>query len=258
MTNYNVKSGLYRDLKQIDKDWKKVVVNLCGEIINENPTIEELENISSYPGRSWNNIKNLPDKKEYLLKFIRWFYEKEKRVPEILDFNNNLRYPSFNIYLKVFKNWNNAIRDTGLQPNWGGTGKSFSCTDEELLMYIIQFYEKNGKTPTEKDFTNNPTYPGCSTYQRRFGGLENALKLIDLDIDSMVRRGVIKTCDQKARLSEILILGHFPDKNKVIDLAGKKRSYHICDGVCPNGENYDVKVSIIDNKTGRTMSTLIK
>lgn len=32
-------------------------------------------------------------------------------------------------------------------------------TDDELLEYLKQFYEENGRTPVQKDFVNNPKYP---------------------------------------------------------------------------------------------------
>ncbi len=113
-------------------------------------------------------------------------------------------------------------------------------TDEQLLSYLIQFYEKYGRPPTEEDFQNNSEYPGLSTYQRRFGSWSNALKLVGLDIDSMVKKGIIETDDQKARFAEIIVRDHF--KQHPIDLAGENKlsSY---DGICPNRKTYDVKGS---------------
>jgi hypothetical protein len=32
-------------------------------------------------------------------------------------------------------------------------------TDEELLKFLIQFDEENGKPPIGRDFANNPKYP---------------------------------------------------------------------------------------------------
>jgi hypothetical protein len=115
-----------------------------------------------------------------------------------------------------------------------------SYTDEELLWYLVQFYEKYGRLPTYDDFTNNSKYPSYATYINRFGSWQNALKLVGLDVDSMVKKGIIGTVQQKGRLGEILIRDHF--EKYPIDLAGEN-CHNPWDGICPNGMNYDVKSS---------------
>lgn len=113
-------------------------------------------------------------------------------------------------------------------------------TDDELLSYLSKFYDENGRSPSQNDFSNNPEYPVCKTYWNRFGSWSNALKLVGLDVDSMITKGIVETCQQKARLSEIRVINHF--KNKPIDLAGYDYTSP-CDGICPNGKTYDVKSS---------------
>ena len=227
----------------IDGKQRKVIVNICGEIINDNPTDEELKHIKRYPGTGGGAIFILSEEERniYLLEFLRYFYYKEGRVSTERDFINNPKYPSFHTYIKVFGGWNNAIREAGLQLSWGGN-KIY--TDEELLKFLIQFYEENGRPPTEQDFTRNPKYPHYSMYQRKFGSWHKALKIIGLDIDSMVRKGVIETNDQKARLGEIFVLDHFEEIGS-IDLSGENKKSS-CDGICPKGYNYDVKTSYFD------------
>lgn len=119
-------------------------------------------------------------------------------------------------------------------------------TNKKLLGYLRQFYEENGRVPVITDFDNNPWYPNCITYKRRFGSWFNALKLARLDVDTMVKRGVLDNNYQKGRKAEIMIIDHF-EKNPV-DLSGKN---HVspCDGICPNGKMYDVKSSgLLENK----------
>ena len=62
-------------------------------------------------------------------------------------------------------------------------------TDEELLDYLRQFDKENGRPPTERDFINNPEYPGTSTYQRMFGSWINSLIKAGLNIDLMGPQG---------------------------------------------------------------------
>ena len=115
-------------------------------------------------------------------------------------------------------------------------------TDKELLDYLIQFYKKYGRPPTERDFDNSSEYPSCVTYWRRFESWSAALKLVELDVESMVKKGVLDTTQQIGRFGEIIIRDHF--ENNPIDLAGDNQNSS-CDGICPNGKTYDVKSSIL-------------
>jgi len=113
-------------------------------------------------------------------------------------------------------------------------------TNEELLEYLRQFYKEYKRIPVRRDFENNPGYPYYKTYTKRFGSWSNALKLVGLDVDSMVKNGIIETNNQKARLAELKVINHF--RQHPIDLAGEN-CINPCDGICPNGMNYDVKSS---------------
>jgi len=218
------------------------IVNILGDIISENPTKEESDQLRYYPGRSCYEIKNLlkEDMKVYLLEIIRYFYYREGRIPLMVDFNNNPKYPSCTAYQRVFGSWNNAIREAGLQPRQKGGGIFYS--DEELLKTLIQFFEEKGRLPVEEDFVNNPKYPSHQTYYRRFGSWGNALKILGLDLDSMIRYGIVENSNQKGRLGELFVLESF-DQIGAIDLSGKNRTRHSSDGKCPQGYDYDVKTS---------------
>jgi hypothetical protein len=113
-------------------------------------------------------------------------------------------------------------------------------TDEDLLGYLRQFEKENGRIPTIRDFINSPEYPVHGTYQNRFGSWSNALKLVGLDAESMVKHGIVKNNYQKGRLSEIIVRDHF--KKNPVDLAGEN-CISPWDGLCPNGLSYDVKSS---------------
>lgn len=119
-------------------------------------------------------------------------------------------------------------------------------TKKEALDGLKRYCEKNGRPPVALDLLHNSEYPSSETYRQRFGSWSNALKSVEMDVELMVKKGVIETTDQKARFSEIIIRDHF-EKNSV-DLAGEnKRSP--CDGICPNGKMYDVKSSKLHYNT---------
>lgn len=125
--------------------------------------------------------------------------------------------------------------------------KRCEYTERQLLDILLQFYEDNGEPPTIRDFDNNSKYPNHSTYTRHFGSWSNALKLVELDVDSMIQKGILETSNRKGRLGEVLIRDHF--EKYPVDLAGGNCNSH-WDGICPNGMKYDVKSSGLD-WTGR-------
>lgn len=228
-------------IRCLDGKNNKVIVDICGEIINRIPTKEELKGLKLEISRRQLDKLSEEDKKKYLLEFLRYFNETEGRVPEERDFNNNSKYPSYATYIKYFESWNNAIIEAGFHTKWGGN-KGDLYTKEELLMYLIEFFYKEGEVPKIKDFTHNSKYPGYAMYYRMFGSWESALKLVGLDIDSTIRKGVVVTKQQKARLAEIFVKEHFAKKDKVVDLSGKNCNSPY-DGICPNDMQYDVKSS---------------
>jgi hypothetical protein len=117
-------------------------------------------------------------------------------------------------------------------------------SDKELLERLIQFARKYGKAPTEDDFRNYPEYPNFSTYVRRFGSWFDSLKLAGLDIDLMGPQGN----HYRGRQVEIEVTKHF--EHYPIDLAGKNHNSH-CDGICPNGDTYEVKSSKLEKERQR-------
>lgn len=115
-------------------------------------------------------------------------------------------------------------------------------TDLQLLDHIIYIYIKIGRVPVYRDLEDgypiiNPT---VKTYEKRFGSWQKALRLVGLDIDSMVRKGILETNLQKARLFELYIKEHF--EKEPIDLSGEN-SNSPYDGICSKGQIYDAKSS---------------
>lgn len=113
-------------------------------------------------------------------------------------------------------------------------------TDNDLQNYLKKYYEETGRVPTARDFTNNPEYPGANIYWKRFGSWNKALKLVDLDTDTMIKLGVLQDTNYKGRLFEIIVRDLF--ENKSTDFSIEKHD-NPCDGICPQGKSYDAKSS---------------
>lgn len=200
-----------------------------GKIINKNPTKEELDEAKvKYYNRT--NVCYICRKEGKITdKSILYPYnacrEKDKDRKEIGE------WICYNHYKRDWQ-----MRD----PNNTGvnTGR---YTKRQILESFIRFEIEHGKPPTARDFANHPEYPDPGTVRRYFGSFEKAKKLVGQDLDSMVRKGIIETTGQKARLAEIFVLEHFADKG-AIDISGENRMSFI-DGICPKEQIYDVKSS---------------
>lgn len=130
-------------IRRIDGKNKRVVVNICRDIINRDPTREELKGL-----RPELSKKELSKNEEYLLEFIRYFNNEEGRPPEERDFRNNPRYLSCTIYQNFFGNWNNAIEKAGFVRR---KHKIYVSFDEQNYFWVIVDNAKFIRHPTEDD-----------------------------------------------------------------------------------------------------------
>lgn len=176
-----------------------------------------------------------------LLKYIRKFYKENGRAPMAKEFNDNPNYPSFGTYITRFGSWNGTIIECGLKPNNRILGGGLKYTDKELLECLKQFFDENDRAPTVRDFINNLEYPSTTVYTKRFGSWDKALKSVELDTDSMIRKGFLENSNQRSRLFELQIKEYLG--NKVIDLSGQNHS-NTFDGIY-KGEIYEVKYSTL-------------
>lgn len=224
----------YKSYRIVDGKPRWVIVDDNGKISNNNPLKGELKDLEIEPV----NLKGgTICRDEDLLNCLKIFYEKNGRIPATRDFHNSHIYPSYNTYRDHFGSWNNAL----ILANLGIREKNLKIyTDEELLNYLKIFYDKNGRIPTHRDFKGDYKYPDTSIYYRRFGSFEKAKKLVEMDIDTIARKGYLTNNIYKGRSWEIMVVEMFD--NKGIDLSGDNCNSTI-DGICPTGQTYEVKSS---------------
>ncbi len=172
-----------------------------------------------------------------LLDCLNEYYSKNNKVPIATDFNNTIDYPSFMTYLNRFGSWNNALKMAGLEVN----REFYSIyTDEELLDFLVNYFERTENVPTEKAFKENSECPSVYIYRRRFGSWLKALELVELDYDSAVDKGILQHSSHKGRLFERYVRDSFKNESK--DLSGDNCRSPF-DGICPKGKSYDAKSS---------------
>lgn len=154
-----MKEYIFVSTRIVDEKSRKVIVDICGDIINRKPTKEELNGL-----RPELSKKERISDKDILLEFLRYFNKKEGRPPKEEDFTNNPKYPSIRPYIDRFGRWNAAKAEAGLINQ-----RSKKYTGEELLEFLRKFEIENGRPPTKRDFDNNPEYPSIQTYRDMFG-----------------------------------------------------------------------------------------
>lgn len=223
---------------------RRTVIVEDGKIVDKNPIKEKLKGLEEeqYFGKYKDRRMDNKYTEKELLNYLNQFYEENGRSPTTVDFANNLRYPAVKTYQIHFGSWNRAIEMAELWDN----RLTVRFANEELLEYFKQFYRENGRSPVANNFRNNPKYPSASTYITHFGSWQKALKLVGLYVDSMVRKGILETNNQKGRLFELYISEHFTERS--IDLAGDNCNNPI-DGICPKGQTYSTKsAALADNR----------
>lgn len=231
----------YKSHRIIDKKVRLVIVNDVGMVINDSPSREELKGLKTEDYKR-NSHKTYTDKE--LLNFLKLFYQENNRIPTIKDFSNNSKYPGYSIYRDRFGSWNNSLILAELDQR-AKCSNGAKYTDEDMLNFLKLFYQENNRIPVRRDFENNSKYPGFYSYYNHFGSWNNALRLAEMDIDTMARQKNFSNNIYKGRHWEIMIMDMF--QNKSIDLSGNNCNSPF-DGICPNGKTYDAKSSkLYDN-----------
>ena len=90
------------------------------------------------------------------------------------QFNLNKSYPHSTVYQKRFGSWNNAKILVGANIN------KHEYSDEELLEILKAEFDKNPDLSVD-EFNKNPNTPSLTPYNIRFGGWNNAKKLIGVN-----------------------------------------------------------------------------
>lgn len=107
-----------------------------GNIINKNPSKEELKDLDKAPYKSKCTDKN------YLKGCLMQFYEEKRRVPTEVDLVKNPKYPSYSTYLRVFGGLDNAIREVGLwDKRYNPTNTCHRCLEDGRTIEDSQLYD---------------------------------------------------------------------------------------------------------------------
>lgn len=140
---------------------------------------------------SWENvlkvagINKIEHIKNELIKYLHKFYKEFGKVPTTRDLKNTNGYPTNYGYTKYFGSYKNALIEAELFELRIDKNKNIfnrnPYSEEELLIKLKYFIENKEKIPTCSDIANDQDMPHTSTYESRFGSLNNALLMLGID-----------------------------------------------------------------------------
>lgn len=118
----HVNGNRFLSVRMIRGKSRKVIVDKAGDILNRNPTKEELKGLAEEP------FKKQRYTKKQVLEVIRQFYDDKGRIPTNDDFRLDSKYPSPSTVQNYFGSWNNAIKDAELwEKRYNSTNTCYRC-----------------------------------------------------------------------------------------------------------------------------------
>ena len=173
-------------------------LKMLAEQIGRTPTVKEMREYGiSVRGLKWTfgNLENvmkvvglihrrkgskaqLIHDKNSLIALLKNFVSVHGRLPSYSDLKRGM-LPSSGVFNRVFGSWGNAKKAAGfkLYPN----SSAAVWTNKQLLDGLKRVILTIGKTPLAREHKRYGI-PSRSTYDKRFGNLKKALKLIGIDV----------------------------------------------------------------------------
>ena len=159
------------------------------------------------PGQLSAKTKEMTDKE--LLAKLKEFFKKHGRIPNDKDLCPKNGMPSADTYRDRFGgSTTKAILLAGI-PETAFTEQQRKyltaiMSDEDLLEKLREFYKREGRIPTGKDFTSAKRMPSMDIYRERFGLISTALQKAGLPL-SGIHKGIVLTRNMtKKQLLECL------------------------------------------------------
>lgn len=179
----------------------KAIVDKCVKEGRYLYTNDELDNDKNMPSssvytRNFGGLSNAYEEiginqeeynKNILIKDMELRYKELKdmlgRPPHSRDFDyyskQDIKYYSAKAYTNNFGSIKDLQIHMGDKPtNWAST-----LTDDELLEFLIQFKNKNGREPSKLDMNSKYGYPHADIYAKRFGSFKDAKILAGVKSD---------------------------------------------------------------------------
>lgn len=112
---------------------------------------------------------------EQLVTILQDFANELGKTPSLQDYRNKKIKPSPATIFSVFGSWDKALIAAGFD-------KHVYKSKEDLLNYLVEYYNTHGEAPSTRKFDAITNYPNSVTYKRNFGSWNKALELAGLPI----------------------------------------------------------------------------
>ncbi len=100
------------------------------------------------------------------------------RPPTTIEFSNKEGNPNAIIFKKYFNSYNEFLKRAGYPPNHRD-----KYTEQELKLYMKDFFDKYGNSGTRELFDMQPGYPFNTIYRKRYGSWSSAVfRLVGINI----------------------------------------------------------------------------
>lgn len=160
---------------------------------------------------------------EEIIKVFKEFAKRLNKTPTQKEIENeskiNKNMVSLATIQRRFGNINNLVKLCELIPNVE------ILTNEELIKSLKDFYNKNKFIPSKKQFKNYSELPNISYYERRFGGILNALEKANIPLNKQQIISKNKNILSKEEVKQIFI--EFYNKNKLIPKSEELQLYDL-------------------------------
>lgn len=160
--------------------------------------------------KTYKNRKTFTD--DELLDLLRQFYLDHGRIPSIKTVNADKLMPSVATYRKHFGNWKRALWLAGFEPEDEQVLGWQKYTDAEMLKMLREKIDRLGFLPRVSDLCGEDDMPHPSTYIKRFGSWDRALKLTGTNIGTPNREIVMEGRRSIRRKKAIRALVKFAKK----------------------------------------------
>lgn len=163
------------------------------------------------------------------------------RPPTTIEFSNKEGNPNAIIFKKYFNSYNEFLKRAGYPPNHRD-----KYTEQELKLYMEDFFDKYGDSGTRELFDMQPGYPFNTIYRKRYGSWSNAvLKLVGIDVKHKKNQFAIPYISNHGDVRDSAIEGFIDDIVGTLELKHEHSVKY--SKLFGNKENYNMDF-FIENK----------
>ena len=120
--------------------------------------------------------------KEFLISELHRFVKEFGHVPNGREIDNTTGYVSCSTFVRTFGSWKNALISAKLDPQHP-IHRETVYSEDFLISELYRFIDEYHRIPKYEEIGPSIGFPSSSTYERRFGSWNSALKFAGIEIN---------------------------------------------------------------------------